>query len=268
VLAVLSDWQADLDDEWAREQTRTETERRTAGAVAEAQWNAHRTTKALEVISVALEAMASPNVARCMYCEHDRGCEIDHWRPKARDASGTFRWENLVLSCGKCNRDKLARFDERMIDPTRHDPLEHLMLLPSGRWDPSDDRGKATDAALPHLNSQKLSEARKGRRAVVMRRLTELATLVEVEPASLDDLRWEMTNETFSDVFAAVLAMSQRPELARALPPAVVASLRKHPELYEWLDADDKRRWEAAAPKLAELVGEVRRRARPEPEGP
>jgi hypothetical protein len=77
-----------------------------------------------------------------------------------------------------------------------------------------------------------------------------------------------MTNETFSDVFAAVLAMSQRPELARALPPAVVASLRKHPELYEWLDADDKRRWEAAAPKLAELVGEVRRRARPEPEGP
>ena len=50
---------------------------------------------------------------KCAYCEKDIRNEdkhIEHYRPKSRYYWLAYSWDNLLLSCGKCNRFKGAKF--------------------------------------------------------------------------------------------------------------------------------------------------------------
>ena len=50
---------------------------------------------------------------KCAYCEKDIRDEdkhIEHYRPKSRYYWLAYSWDNLLLSCGQCNRPKGTRF--------------------------------------------------------------------------------------------------------------------------------------------------------------
>lgn len=84
-----------------------------------------------------LDAMFS---GKCAYCESDIGVvaapHIEHFRPKHRYIGLTFTWENLLLSCPRCNdgahKGTLfpgAKQGGPIIDPTTEDPAAHLEFV-------------------------------------------------------------------------------------------------------------------------------------------
>lgn len=77
---------------------------------------------------------------RCAYCESAievvASPHIEHFRPKQRYVSLTYVWENLLLSCPKCNDGghKGTKFPSRLqsgplIDPSSEDPSKHMEFL-------------------------------------------------------------------------------------------------------------------------------------------
>lgn len=92
-------------------------------------------------IKNALSAMFS---TRCAFCESAievvAAPHIEHFRPKQRYVSLTYAWNNLLLSCPKCNDGghkgikfpKLAQSGP-LIDPSLEDPSVHLEFV----YDPS-----------------------------------------------------------------------------------------------------------------------------------
>ncbi len=88
-------------------------------------------------IKNALDAMFS---SRCAYCESAievvASPHIEHFRPKQRYVSLTYIWNNLLLSCPKCNDGchKGTKFPNRaqcgpLIDPSAEDPSTHLEFV-------------------------------------------------------------------------------------------------------------------------------------------
>ncbi|WP_437992091.1 hypothetical protein [Sorangium sp. So ce145] len=74
---------------------------------------------------------------KCAFCEakmaHVANPQIEHYRPKSRiEFSGiVFKWDNWLLSCGRCNESKWAHFPDCggvpcLIDPTVDDPQQHV----------------------------------------------------------------------------------------------------------------------------------------------
>lgn len=259
---TLQRWQRKLDAAWAAEQLRPSGEARSAGALADAHWEIHRPTKTLAVVVEVLAAMASPSVKRCMYCEHDRGSQIDHAQPKSVAPQRTFDWDNYVWSCGKCNHDKLDRYHADMVVPTTDDPLAFLDLTAQGRWDARDDneRGRATLDTLPHLNGQELVTSRELGRRKVLRQLAALARNPSPTDGDIDSVRRVVVNDPFSDVFAAVLATLRLPGAREIFfdVPEVVDFVATHPEMDRWLAEADAERWLAAREEISALASRIR----------
>lgn len=72
---------------------------------------------------------------KCSYCEcrlniESNDATIDHIIPKSADGDRVLEWENLIISCLRCNRQKNA-FEERIINPCIDNPQEHLYFVPS-----------------------------------------------------------------------------------------------------------------------------------------
>lgn len=264
VTAVLGEWQRELDATLAAESSRPTSERRTGGAIADEHWTSHRQTKAFEVVVEVLSAMASPDLARCMYCEHDRGSQIDHAEPKSLAPTRTFEWLNHVWACGKCNGQKLERYHRDMVIPTIDDPLKHLGLVPSGRWTASDGdaRGQATLDTLPLLNHEKLIGARQRCLLRLLRELGALAARASPSSEEIESFREMATNEPFSDVFAALMAQAALPGAAAFYSPVVLQFVAAHPEMHRWLPDADERRLRDAEPKVLELTKAMRSRAK------
>lgn len=110
----------------------------------EREWKTARQTKSVEVVLNVLRQMMGPR-ERCMYCVDSHGCDIEHFRPKARYPKRAFQWENLLLCCTECGRFKgdqypMANHRPLLIDPTAEDPWLHLDFEPDtgnmvARWD-------------------------------------------------------------------------------------------------------------------------------------
>jgi uncharacterized protein (TIGR02646 family) len=85
----------------------------------------------MDLVFSQLKRMAGSR-ERCMFCEDSRGVDIDHFWPKSKYPERTFAWENLVLTCSGCNRDKGVAFElapdgsPLLINPTKDDPWTHL----------------------------------------------------------------------------------------------------------------------------------------------
>jgi len=81
---------------------------------------------------------------KCCYCEAplDANSEVEHWRPTSRYYWLAYSWDNLLLSCGFCNKKKLNQFpleDEgkRAMDHhMRVDAEVPAILKPDGDIDP------------------------------------------------------------------------------------------------------------------------------------
>jgi hypothetical protein len=80
--------------------------------------------------------------------------ERAHYRPKGRKefARLAFRWDNWLLSCGKCNESKWQHFPDCegqpcLLDPTVDEPSEHLTFS-SARVVGLTSRGRVTAELL------------------------------------------------------------------------------------------------------------------------
>ena len=88
-------------------------------------------------IKAALKAMFHSKCAYCeSYIEHVSDSHIEHYRPKSKFPDLTFDWENLLLSCGKCNSTKYKgdRFPETSaggpyINPCTDLPGDHFQFV-------------------------------------------------------------------------------------------------------------------------------------------
>lgn len=85
-------------------------------------------------IRTALQAMFN---SKCAYCEshiaHVTWDHIEHFRPKSRYPSYTFRWTNLFISCPRCNSAEfkgdqfpLKAAGGPIVNPTKENPADHL----------------------------------------------------------------------------------------------------------------------------------------------
>ncbi len=70
---------------------------------------------------------------KCSYCEckiniESNDATIDHIVPKSIDKNKVMDWDNLIISCLRCNRQKNA-FEEEILNPCIHNPKEHLYFV-------------------------------------------------------------------------------------------------------------------------------------------
>mgnify|MGYP000895921612 FL=1 len=77
------------------------------------------------------EALMKSSHEKCCYCEckSDKGdLHIEHFHPKSLYPNEVVCWENLLLSCSKCNRAKgtLDTVTNRLVNPYDDDPKEYI----------------------------------------------------------------------------------------------------------------------------------------------
>jgi uncharacterized protein (TIGR02646 family) len=124
-------------------------QRRAVGTLdIERDWKAARQTRAIASVLRTLQQMMGVR-ERCMYCVDSHGCDIEHFRPKARYQARAFRWSNMLLCCTECGRFKGSQFPmanrrSMLIDPTAEDPWHYLDFDP--------DTGNLTARFDPHTN--------------------------------------------------------------------------------------------------------------------
>lgn len=237
-------------------------------AVVDAEWSACRALPELVVASTVLDAMAS-GLACCMYCEGGRCEDIEHHRPKSVHTEHAFRWPNMLKVCALCNRQKGRRFHADLIDPTRDDPFDHLLLAPStGQYlaRDGDSRGHETLRVLPRLTRD--PQLAIGR-AMAWRKLRLFladydAAMATGDADAAEELRTIVVNEPFSAVFAAMLRMSREPGAVDVLNDDrldIVGILGRRPEVFRWLDDADALRVAAVMPEVSRAAATIRVRA-------
>jgi hypothetical protein len=87
--------------------------------------------------------------------EESKYVEVEHFHDKDKYEDEVVIWDNLLPSCKKCNdhKGKHDTYDEPIIDPTKHDPRDHLAFYCyylRGKT----DMGRETESLL-HLNDYK-----------------------------------------------------------------------------------------------------------------
>jgi len=100
----------------------------------ERDWKTARQTRAVGSVLQVLQQMMGQR-ERCMYCVDSHGCDIEHFRPKARFPRRAFQWPNLLLCCTECGRFKGNQFPTvhgrpMLIDPSAEDPWQYLDFDP------------------------------------------------------------------------------------------------------------------------------------------
>ncbi len=146
----------------------------------------------------------------CCYCEETlakHGSHIDHVVPKSRDHAGTFRFDNLVLSCiearelkylakrdRSCGHFRLNEYDPALfIKPTEMDCGSYFSCKENGelRVTPGLPRDKATRAAYMirelNLNTRRLCRRRKDWLGAVRKQMAALGDQEEALVIYLGD---------------------------------------------------------------------------------
>lgn len=72
---------------------------------------------------------------KCVYCEskitHIEYGDIEHIDPKSKVHDKTFEWENLTISCSKCNTNKSDYYDPTfsLLNPYKDNPESKITFL-------------------------------------------------------------------------------------------------------------------------------------------
>lgn len=114
-------------------------------------------------------ALSISSHGKCAFCECKPGessnIEVEHFEPKSRYPDLTFKWDNLLPACRKCNEAKLD-FDTHttpIINPSKENP-EALLTYDNVRIAPLPNSGeeqKAQDTIdVCNLNCPRLYKAR------------------------------------------------------------------------------------------------------------
>lgn len=187
-----------------------------------------------------LRTMAPGVMGCCMYCGGYNGTDIEHFEPREHDALKTFFWPNHLLACGPCNstyKNDWWECDEStgeplLIDPTRDDPFEHLVLnFRVDEYRGRTDKGRATIELLGlNLEARGLVAGRKSARNFMGILLEAWGRArqhgnAKAERNSLRALR----EQPFADVFQAMLRQAVLPMGALTMAdesPEIIALLR------------------------------------------
>ena len=122
--------------------------------------------------------LRSESNSKCMYCESNVGHisyeHIEHIKPKAKTKFPelAYEYDNLGLSCPKCNMNKSDTYDidNTFINPYVDNPSDHFVSYGAFVWAKSaDNRAKLTEIEI-ELNRPELLETR-GERLKVIRGL-------------------------------------------------------------------------------------------------
>jgi uncharacterized protein (TIGR02646 family) len=120
---------------------------------------------------------------KCAYCEREiirSYWDVEHYRPKSRYYWLVYNWNNLYLSCNKCNRARkndqfpleieearisdpdsdIASEKPLLLDPCNDDPEECLIFDLEGETSAISSKGE-TSIQIFNLNDAKLRKRRK-----------------------------------------------------------------------------------------------------------
>ncbi|HHA1365912.1 TPA: HNH endonuclease [Enterobacter hormaechei subsp. xiangfangensis] len=77
------------------------------------------------------EALQSCFFSKCYICETKSPLDIniEHFKPKGNDNKKTYDWDNLYLSCSRCNNIKLSKYDN-LLDCCKEKVWDRIKLLP------------------------------------------------------------------------------------------------------------------------------------------
>ncbi|GAB3278070.1 HNH endonuclease [Actinocorallia lasiicapitis] len=189
----------------------------------------------------ALRRMA-PGREYCMYCGDNRGTDIDHFEPVARNPLRTFDWLNHLLACSGCNsHQKRGRFPldaagrPLLIDPTAEDPFEHLMLtFTLGEYDALTDKGQAT-IEICDLNNELLARGRADAVYHLQTMLRDWARAdLRADHAAKNTLVRRVQDQPLADVCQSMLRQAHNVNADLIFEPDIVNILRR-PDLQKAL---------------------------------
>jgi uncharacterized protein (TIGR02646 family) len=200
-----------------------------------------RKNLAFAEIRKTLDQMATGR-RRCMYCEDSLGTDLEHFWPRATYPERAFVWENLLLACSHCNSNgKRSRFpldaSDRplLLDPTRDEPLDHLLFSETGRYKHRSRKGK-TSIQVFDLNRIPLAEGRRDAWIAIPELLIRYAQYKAAgRSQQAQDIEQALRRYPFSGVFAAFLRIAESRSARRFLTPECLAVLRSHPEIATWI---------------------------------
>lgn len=190
-----------------------------------------------EIVRATLKEMASGRV-RCMYCEDNRGTDIEHFWPKADYPERAFTWANYLLACSHCNSNlKREQFplDEHgaplLIDPSVDEPTDHLQLsLKTGLFAYRTAKGK-TSIEVFDLNSAGRGDGSLpvGRQDTYRKLRLLLQDLDRhAGGAEAAEVRGTIQREPFSSVLVWMLRVAATPDGRLLLGDAIVDILERH----------------------------------------
>ena len=95
-------------------------------------WNCSKVKQPLK------DALLDMTHGKCAYCEcqlriESKDVTIDHFLPKSDYPHMVLKWENLLPSCLRCNRDK-SDYSEKIVNPCIDNPQEYLALNKKDRY--------------------------------------------------------------------------------------------------------------------------------------
>lgn len=120
-----------------------------------------------------LPTLSSWTQHHCSFCDDfllGRAAHICHFVPKSRAPELAFEWENLYISCPRCNVHQGARFDARVVRPDDPDyefqryfaiDAENAALRPNPAATPEEQERALATIELWALNRDDLRAARK-----------------------------------------------------------------------------------------------------------
>lgn len=140
---------------------------------------------------------------KCAYCEskllHIAFGDIEHILPKATNTNLVFDWDNLTLSCPRCNNNK-GDYDAAthpLVNPYRENPSDHLRGFGAFVWALAGNTRADTTVKTLKLNRDELVDMRKDRIESLMP-LIELWTM-EQNPVRKEVLRNQIVEESKED---------------------------------------------------------------------
>lgn len=152
-------------------------------------------TKAVWKIKSIGDALLKSSSYKCAYCEcglqkEDSYMQVEHFKDKDTYPDEVVEWENLLPSCGRCNRKKW-KLDVNLnpiVNPYDDDPKKHLKHQ-AFRLYGKDQKGKETIDKLYLNDDDRVVRSRFLASNEISRQLTELSKA----PYILSDLRNGLT---------------------------------------------------------------------------
>jgi uncharacterized protein (TIGR02646 family) len=189
-----------------------------------------------------LKKMAT-GIERCMYCEDSQGIAIEHFWPKSIYPERAFDWLNYLIACSECNsnvkRDQFP-LDETgepfLVNPVEEDPFDHLSLVTTtGDYQPLSRKGDWSIEVF-ELNRTILADGRKDAWVSIQSLLTDYARARErADDEWADSVQRAARRHPFAGVLAALLQISQSPDVDFLVSAECLQAIRSHPEILGWI---------------------------------